>query len=67
MVSNGAKQSILQAVLAVCSPEDEVRSVAPFGIKLHDMLMLIYLCFSHGGAVASILLLLLNIINALFS
>lgn len=25
LVSNGAKQSILQAVLAVCSPGDEVR------------------------------------------
>ena len=25
LVSNGAKQSILQAVLAVCSPGDEVK------------------------------------------
>lgn len=29
VVSNGAKQSILQAVLAVCSPGDEVKYIKP--------------------------------------
>lgn len=34
LVSNGAKQSILQAVLAVCSPGDEV--------KIFDICIIIY-------------------------
>lgn len=37
LVSNGAKQSILQAVLAVCSPEDEVIIPAPFWVSYPEM------------------------------
>ncbi|KAK4384449.1 Bifunctional aspartate aminotransferase and glutamate/aspartate-prephenate aminotransferase [Sesamum angolense] len=36
-VSNGAKQSILQAVLAVCSPGDEVIIPAPFWVSYPEM------------------------------
>ncbi|KAH9669948.1 Bifunctional aspartate aminotransferase and glutamate/aspartate-prephenate aminotransferase [Citrus sinensis] len=38
LVSNGAKQSILQAVLAVCSPgdEDQISSLAWFGAAGHS-------------------------------
>lgn len=32
VVSNGAKQSILQAILAVCSPGDEVKCCLLFAI-----------------------------------
>lgn len=37
LVSNGAKQSILQAVLAVCSPGDEVLIPAPFWVSYLEM------------------------------
>lgn len=37
LVSNGAKQSILQAVLAVCSPGDEVLVPAPFWVSYPEM------------------------------
>ncbi|KAL3613413.1 hypothetical protein CASFOL_042676 [Castilleja foliolosa] len=37
VVSNGAKQSILQAVLAVCSPGDEVLIPAPFWVSYPEM------------------------------
>ncbi|KAK6120020.1 hypothetical protein DH2020_046260 [Rehmannia glutinosa] len=37
LVSNGAKQSILQAVLAVCSPGDEVLIPAPFWVSYPEM------------------------------
>ncbi|CAI9780941.1 unnamed protein product [Fraxinus pennsylvanica] len=37
LVSNGAKQSILQAVLAVCSPGDEVLIPAPYWVSYPDM------------------------------
>ncbi|KAL3818900.1 hypothetical protein ACJIZ3_004805 [Penstemon smallii] len=37
LVSNGAKQSILQAVLAVCSPRDEVLIPAPFWVSYPEM------------------------------
>uniref|UniRef100_A0A1D1Z801 Bifunctional aspartate aminotransferase and glutamate/aspartate-prephenate aminotransferase n=2 Tax=Anthurium amnicola TaxID=1678845 RepID=A0A1D1Z801_9ARAE len=37
LVSNGAKQSILQAVLAVCSPGDEVVIPAPFWVSYPEM------------------------------
>ncbi|KAJ1695805.1 hypothetical protein LUZ63_012503 [Rhynchospora breviuscula] len=37
MVSNGAKQCILQAVLAVCSPGDEVLIPAPFWVSYPEM------------------------------
>ncbi|KAL2528210.1 Bifunctional aspartate aminotransferase and glutamate/aspartate-prephenate aminotransferase [Forsythia ovata] len=37
LVSNGAKQSILQAVLAVCSPGDEVIILAPFWVSYPEM------------------------------
>uniref|UniRef100_A0A2N9HKT6 Bifunctional aspartate aminotransferase and glutamate/aspartate-prephenate aminotransferase n=1 Tax=Fagus sylvatica TaxID=28930 RepID=A0A2N9HKT6_FAGSY len=37
LVSNGAKQSILQAVLAVCSPGDEVIIPAPFWVSYPEM------------------------------
>ncbi|KAM7513655.1 hypothetical protein LguiA_003238 [Lonicera macranthoides] len=37
VVSNGAKQSILQAVLAVCSPGDEVIIPAPFWVSYPEM------------------------------
>jgi aspartate/glutamate/aspartate-prephenate aminotransferase len=37
LVSNGAKQSILQAVVAVCSPGDEVVIPAPFWVSYPEM------------------------------
>lgn len=37
LVSNGAKQSIVQAVLAVCSPGDEVLIPAPFWVSYPEM------------------------------
>ncbi|KAF7113073.1 hypothetical protein RHSIM_RhsimUnG0163700 [Rhododendron simsii] len=37
LVSNGAKQSLLQAVLAVCSPGDEVIIPAPFWVSYTEM------------------------------
>ncbi|KAK9134335.1 hypothetical protein Syun_013665 [Stephania yunnanensis] len=37
LVSNGAKQSIVQAVLAVCSPGDEVVIPAPFWVSYPEM------------------------------
>ncbi|KAK1432395.1 hypothetical protein QVD17_09291 [Tagetes erecta] len=37
VVSNGAKQSALQAVLAVCSPGDEVLIPAPFYVSYPEM------------------------------
>ncbi|KAJ7563335.1 hypothetical protein O6H91_03G106200 [Diphasiastrum complanatum] len=37
LVSNGAKQAILQAVLAVCSPGDEVIIPAPFWVSYPEM------------------------------
>nr|KJB79025.1 hypothetical protein B456_013G030300 [Gossypium raimondii] len=37
VVSNGAKQSILQAVLAVCSPGDEVIIPAPYWVSYPEM------------------------------
>ncbi|PIN17969.1 Kynurenine aminotransferase, glutamine transaminase K [Handroanthus impetiginosus] len=37
LVSNGAKQGILQAVLAVCSPGDEVLIPAPFWVSYPEM------------------------------
>ncbi|CAK9185777.1 unnamed protein product [Ilex paraguariensis] len=37
LVSNGAKQSILQALLAVCSPGDEVLIPAPFWVSYPEM------------------------------
>ncbi|XP_068637343.1 bifunctional aspartate aminotransferase and glutamate/aspartate-prephenate aminotransferase [Aristolochia californica] len=37
LVSNGAKQCILQAVLAVCSPGDEVIIPAPFWVSYPEM------------------------------
>ncbi|KAI3784310.1 hypothetical protein L1987_43408 [Smallanthus sonchifolius] len=37
VVSNGAKQSILQAILAVCSPGDEVIIPAPFWVSYPEM------------------------------
>ncbi|KAG9151767.1 hypothetical protein Leryth_002046 [Lithospermum erythrorhizon] len=37
LVSNGAKQSIIQAVLAVCSPGDEVLIPAPFWVSYPEM------------------------------
>lgn len=37
MVSNGAKQSIQQAVLAVCSPGDEVIIPAPYWVSYPEM------------------------------
>ncbi|XP_022942855.1 bifunctional aspartate aminotransferase and glutamate/aspartate-prephenate aminotransferase isoform X2 [Cucurbita moschata] len=37
LVSNGAKQSILQAVVAVCSPGDEVIIPAPFWVSYPEM------------------------------
>ncbi|EYU24011.1 hypothetical protein ABFS82_12G010300 [Erythranthe guttata] len=37
VVSNGAKQSILQAVLAVCSPGDEVLIPAPFWVSYPEI------------------------------
>ncbi|CAN1140171.1 Bifunctional aspartate aminotransferase and glutamate/aspartate-prephenate aminotransferase [Linum perenne] len=37
LVSNGAKQSIIQAVLAVCSPGDEVVIPAPFWVSYPEM------------------------------
>ncbi|KAL5053423.1 hypothetical protein RYX36_034105 [Vicia faba] len=37
VVSNGAKQSIAQAVLAVCSPGDEVIVPAPFWVSYPEM------------------------------
>lgn len=37
LVSNGAKQSIIQAVLAVCSPGDEVIIPAPFWVSYPEM------------------------------
>lgn len=41
LVSNGAKQSILQAILAVCSPGDEVKCCE------HDICLIhwLLLCF----------------------
>lgn len=40
LVSNGAKQSIMQAVLAVCSPGDEVIVPAPFWVSYPEMVRL---------------------------
>lgn len=37
LVSNGAKQSILQAVLAVCSPGDEVIIPAPYWVSYPEI------------------------------
>nr|XP_043617726.1 bifunctional aspartate aminotransferase and glutamate/aspartate-prephenate aminotransferase-like [Erigeron canadensis] len=37
VVSNGAKQSTLQAVLAICSPRDEVIIPAPFYVSYPEM------------------------------
>ncbi|KAK0608724.1 hypothetical protein LWI29_035079 [Acer saccharum] len=37
LVSNGAKQSILQAVIAVCSPGDEVIIPAPFWVSYPEI------------------------------
>uniref|UniRef100_A0A2P2IMV6 Bifunctional aspartate aminotransferase and glutamate/aspartate-prephenate aminotransferase n=1 Tax=Rhizophora mucronata TaxID=61149 RepID=A0A2P2IMV6_RHIMU len=37
LVSNGAKQSILQAVFAVCSPGDEVIIPAPYWVSYPEM------------------------------
>ena len=37
VVSNGAKQSIWQALLAVCSPGDEVIIPAPFWVSYPEM------------------------------
>ncbi|PSS36708.1 Bifunctional aspartate aminotransferase and glutamate/aspartate-prephenate aminotransferase [Actinidia chinensis var. chinensis] len=37
LVSNGAKQSILQAMIAVCSPGDEVIVPAPFWVSYPEM------------------------------
>ncbi|GAB4860998.1 hypothetical protein Ancab_036158 [Ancistrocladus abbreviatus] len=37
LVSNGAKQSIIQAVLAVCSPGDEVIIPAPYWVSYPEM------------------------------
>ncbi|KAI4354371.1 hypothetical protein L6164_003238 [Bauhinia variegata] len=37
VVSNGAKQSLVQAVLAVCSPGDEVIIPAPFWVSYPEM------------------------------
>lgn len=37
LVSNGAKQSIMQAVLAVCSPGDEVIIPAPYWVSYPEM------------------------------
>ncbi|XP_057433793.1 bifunctional aspartate aminotransferase and glutamate/aspartate-prephenate aminotransferase-like [Lotus japonicus] len=37
VVSNGAKQSVIQAVLAVCSPGDEVIIPAPFYVSYPEM------------------------------
>ncbi|KAJ6413572.1 hypothetical protein OIU84_006379 [Salix udensis] len=37
LVSNGAKQSIYQAILAVCSPGDEVIIPAPFWVSYPEM------------------------------
>ncbi|KAK1432394.1 hypothetical protein QVD17_09290 [Tagetes erecta] len=37
VVSNGAKQSVLQAVLAVCSPGDEVIIPGPFYVSYPEM------------------------------
>lgn len=37
LVSNGAKQAILQALLAVCSPGDEVIIPAPFWVSYPEM------------------------------
>lgn len=37
LVSNGAKQSILQAVLAVCAPGDEVIIPAPFWVSYPEI------------------------------
>ncbi|XP_042378238.1 bifunctional aspartate aminotransferase and glutamate/aspartate-prephenate aminotransferase-like [Zingiber officinale] len=37
LVSNGAKQSIMQAVLAVCSPGDEVLIPAPYWVSYPEM------------------------------
>ncbi|KAK1580993.1 hypothetical protein Q3G72_002072 [Acer saccharum] len=37
LVSNGAKQSILQAVIAVCSPGDEVIIPAPFYVSYPEI------------------------------
>ncbi|KAJ0972040.1 hypothetical protein J5N97_019999 [Dioscorea zingiberensis] len=37
VVSNGAKQSIMQAVLAVCSPGDEVIIPAPYWVSYPEM------------------------------
>ncbi|XP_059624309.1 bifunctional aspartate aminotransferase and glutamate/aspartate-prephenate aminotransferase [Cornus florida] len=37
VVSNGAKQSILQALIAVCSPGDEVIIPAPFWVSYPEM------------------------------
>lgn len=37
LVSNGAKQSVLQALIAVCSPGDEVIVPAPFWVSYPEM------------------------------
>ncbi|CAH9091016.1 unnamed protein product [Cuscuta europaea] len=37
LVSNGAKQSIIQAVLAICSPGDEVIIPAPYWVSYPEM------------------------------
>ncbi|KAF6175729.1 hypothetical protein GIB67_022731 [Kingdonia uniflora] len=37
LVSNGAKQSILQAAIAVCSPDDEVIIPAPFWVSYPEI------------------------------
>ncbi|XP_027337641.1 bifunctional aspartate aminotransferase and glutamate/aspartate-prephenate aminotransferase-like [Abrus precatorius] len=40
LVSNGAKQSVVQAVLAVCSPGDEVIIPSPFYVSYPEMVRL---------------------------
>ncbi|KAG9451607.1 hypothetical protein H6P81_011572 [Aristolochia fimbriata] len=40
LVSNGAKQCILQAILAVCSPADEVIVPAPYWVSYPEMVRL---------------------------
>lgn len=52
VVSNGAKQSILQAVLAVCSPGDEVKYIKPSKIiKCINSFYSLFDCFQLWGEV----------------
>jgi len=51
LVSNGAKQSLLQAVLAVCSPGDEVIKTVSFELLLNSFDVILFVtmnCISLG-------------------